>query len=105
MTSVWQHCLRRVAMRTLELIVLQFLVIVILPNNAVGTAELPSVVAKRVQCSAGGCSVTTSKAKPAAFVFLFGHERTRYVGAHSLALRHAAISTADVLQLSRRLRI
>jgi hypothetical protein len=105
MTSVWQNCLRIVAIRTLELIVLQFLVIVILPNNVVGTSELPTVVAKRVVCSSGNRSVAPSKGKRAAFVVLFGHERTIYVGGHSLSSRHTAVPVADVLPLARRLRI
>ena len=103
--SVWQQCLRKVAMRTLEFIVLQFLVVVILPNNQVGTPELPTVVAQRLLCSARSCSDAPTKGKPAAFAIRLGHERTMYVGGHSLASRRAAISAADVLQLSRRLRI
>jgi hypothetical protein len=104
--SVWQQCLRRVAMRTLELIVLQFLVVVIVPNNQVGTPELPTVVAQRLHSSAASCSVAPSKGQPAAFAMLFGLESTEYVGQEFLALsRRAAISAADVLQLSRRLRI
>jgi hypothetical protein len=93
-------------MRTLGLIVLQFLVIVILPNNGVGTHELPAVGATSVRCSADGCSVAPSKGEPAAFVFLFGLESTEYVGEDVLVLsRRAAISAVDILQLSRRLRI
>ena len=93
-------------MRTLELVVLQFLVIVVLPNNGVGTPELPAVGAATVLCSAGSYSVSPSKGEPAAFLVLFGLESTEYVGKDSLELSwHAAISAADVLQLSRRLRI
>jgi hypothetical protein len=92
-------------MRTLELIVLQFLVIVILPNNEVGTQELPAVGANKVLCSAGNYSVAPSKGKPAAVAVLLGHEPTTYVVGHSLVLRHAAIRAADVLQLVPRLRI
>jgi hypothetical protein len=92
-------------MRTLELIVLQFLVIVILPNNVVGTPELPTVLAKRVVCSSGNCSVASSKGKLAVFVVRFGHERTTCVGGRSLASRHASLLAADLLPLSRRLRI
>jgi hypothetical protein len=92
--------------RTLELVVLQFLVIVILPNNGVGTPELPAVGAASVRCSADGCSVAPSKGEPAAFIVLFGLESTEYVGEDSLVLsRHAANAPAHVLQLSRRLRI
>jgi hypothetical protein len=104
--SVWQKCLRRTATRTLELIVLQFLVMVILPNNEVGTPELPAVGAKQVVCSADSCSVAPSTGELAAFVVQCGLDRTEYVGDCSLmASRNAAISAADVLQLSRRLRI
>jgi hypothetical protein len=106
MMSVRQYCLRRVAIRTLGLIVLQFFVIVILPNNEVGTPELPAVGAASVLCSAGSCSVAPCKGESAAFAMLFGLEGTEYVGQDSLVLsRHGAISAADVLQLSRRLRI
>ena len=104
--SVWQHCLRSIAMRTLEIIVLQFFVVVILPNNEVGTQELPAVGARKVSCSAGNSSVAPDKDKPAASVVLFVHDCTTYVGDHSLVVsRLAAISAGDVLQLSRRLRI
>ena len=106
MMSVRQYCLRRSAMRTLELVVLQFLVIVVLPNNGVGTPELPAVGAASVLCGAGSCSVAPSKGEPPAFAVLFGLESTQNVSEYVLVLsRHAAIAAADVLQLSRRLRI
>jgi hypothetical protein len=93
-------------MRALEMVVLQFLVIVVLPNNGVGTPELPAVGATSVRCSADGCSTAPSKGEPATFVLLFRLESTEYVGEDFLVFsRHAAISAADVLQLSRRLRI
>jgi hypothetical protein len=105
--SAWQHCLRKTAIRALELIILQFLVVVILPNNEVGTPELPAVGAAKVSCSAGNCSIAPAKDKLSASVVLFVHDCTTFVGDHSLvASRHAAITAADdILQLSRRLRI
>ncbi len=92
-------------MRTLELIVLQFLVIVILPNNGIGTSELPAVGAKRVLCRAGNCSVASTTGTPGAVAVLFERDRTTHVGSRSLVSRQAAIPAADILQLSRRLRI
>jgi|SRR5579863_2867887 len=103
---VWKHRLRRAAIRALELVVLQFLVVVILPNNEVGTQELPAVGAVKVSCSAGNHSVAPAKDKLAASLVLFVHDCTTYVGDHPLVVsRQAAISAADVLQLSRRLRV
>ena len=103
---VWQLCLRRLAKRTLELIVLQFLVVVILPDNAVGTPELPAVGAKKVACSADSYSVASSHGEPAAPLDLFVFDLTTCIGDHPLvASRHAANYAARVLQLSRRLRI
>ena len=104
--SIWQHCLRRVAMRTLEFIVLQFLVVVILPDNAVGTPELPAVGAKKVACSADSCSVAPSPGEPATALNLFGFDLAICVSEHSLVeSRSAAHSGTDALHLSRRLRI
>jgi hypothetical protein len=104
--SDWQGCLRSAAMRSLELILLQFLVIVILPNNEVGTPELPAVGAKSVLCSEDGCSAAPAKDMPAACNLLFVHDCTTCVDDHCLLVsRQAAIPAADVLQLSQRLRI
>jgi hypothetical protein len=103
---VWQHCLRRAAKRTLELIVLQFLVVVILPDNAVGTPDLPAVGAKKVACSADSSSVAPSHGEPAAPLDLFVFDLATCVGDLSLVeSRPAASCAASVLQLSRRLRI
>lgn len=104
--SVWQLCPRKVAKRTLAFIALQFLVVVILPDNAVGTPDLPAVGAKKVACSADSCSVAPSHGEPAAPLDLFAFDLATRVGDHSLIVsRHAASCAADVLQLSRRLRI
>jgi hypothetical protein len=104
--SVWQHCLRRAAKRTLELIVLQFLVVVILPDNAVGTQDLPAVGAKKVACRAASCSVAPSGGEPAALLDPIALDRTMCIGDHSLALsQHPANYAAEALQFSRRLRI
>lgn len=43
-----QKLIRHALRRPLELILLQFFVVVILPNSVVGTANLPAVNAKRV---------------------------------------------------------
>ncbi len=104
--SVWQTCLRRVALRMLELILLQFLVVVILPDNAVGTQDLPAVRAKKVLCSAANCSVAPSSGESPAVLDLFALQLATCAGDYSLPMsRNAAGSAADVLQLSRRLRI
>jgi hypothetical protein len=93
-------------MRTLEFIVLQFLVVVILPDNAVGTPDLPAVGAKKVACSADSCSVAHSRGEPAAALGLFGPDLAICIGEHSLVeSRPPASSAAGVLPLWRRLRI
>jgi len=46
------------------------------------------------------------RGEPAAAVVVFGLDPMEYIGGYSLVLsRQAAISAADVLQFSRRLRI
>jgi hypothetical protein len=93
-------------MRTLELVVLQFLVVVILPDNAVGTPELPAVGARKVLCSANSYSIAPSHGEPPAVLDLFVLDVATCVGDYSLVVsRQAASSAADVLQFSRRLRI
>jgi hypothetical protein len=93
-------------MGTLELIALQFLVVVILPNNDVGTPELPAVGAKKVASSVDSCSVAPSTGEPAASLVLFGFDGAECVGEYTLVLsQQAAIPVADVLQFSRRLQI
>lgn len=97
---------RSATIRSLGLIVLQFFVIVILPNNVVGTSALPAVGAASVRCGADAWSIAPFKGEPAAIFVLIGLESPGYVGEHSLVFsRIAAFSAADTLQISRRLRI
>lgn len=104
--SVWQTCRRRLALRMLELILLQFLVVVILPDNAVGTHDLPAVGAKRIVCGADDCGVAPSSGALPAVLDLFAIQLTTCAGDDSLAVsRHATSSVADVLQFTRRLRV
>ncbi|MBI3861003.1 MAG: hypothetical protein HY290_03825 [Planctomycetia bacterium] len=58
------HLLDRARHRSLELIILQFLIVVILPNNDVGTPELPAVGAKVVRGAQGSRSVSPVKDNP-----------------------------------------
>ena len=92
-------------LRMLEFVVLQFFVIVILPNNTVGTPQFPAVGVKSVLSSAVGCSSAPFKGESTAFV-QFGLESTESGGEDCLVLlRHEVISVADILHVSRRLRI
>ncbi len=104
--SAWQVRLRRGVMRTLAFIVFPFLVVVVLPNNEVGTSDLPAVGARSVLGNADGCSMTPSKGAPAVFVVALGLDGMEYVRQNALVLSpNPANPAADILQLSRRLRI
>jgi hypothetical protein len=101
---VWQLRLARVAKQTLALMALQFLVVVILPDNAVGTSELPAVGVRKVVCSTDSGSVAPSGGQPAAVSNLLVHDLAICVGDHFLVeSRRAQTRAADSLQLSKRL--
>jgi hypothetical protein len=90
-------------MRSLEFMIFQFLVAVILPNNPVGTSDLPAVGAQRIVVAKGCHSVQSFKGKPA-----FEVDRCRpkcpWLAAPNL-LASRPNSGRSVLQSSRRLQI
>ena len=95
----------RGTLRSLELIVLQFLVIVILPNNDVGTSELPAISAQKVAAATGSRPVLPSQGKRAPVVAKVRHELPQGVGGRAAQLRLPLPPHAAALQLSQRLRI
>ena len=97
--------LRRTTLRSLELIVLQFLVIVILPNNEVGTAELPAIIAKKIATATGSRAVLPSKVKRAPVVSKVRHEPPQDICGRAAQLRLSVPPHAAALQLSQRLRV
>jgi hypothetical protein len=93
----------RASMQSLEFIILQFLVAVILPNNAVGTSDLPAVGAKKVVGGTGCQPVVSSKGGDAVAVVVVRHQFACHVAFRSPS-RPTFLPQAAV-QLSRRLRI
>ena len=91
--------------RVLELIVLQFLVIVISPNNEVGTAELPAVTARKVTAATGARPLVAAKDKPPSAAARPRHERPCDTDCPAPELRLTVIPQPAALQLSQRLQI
>jgi|SRR5579863_1177155 len=97
--------LRRATLRSLELIILQFLVVVIMPNNEVGTPDLPAVGAKKVTTATGCRPVSPSKARPATASRRVRQKRPVSIDCRPPELRLADVPRAAASQLSQHLRI
>lgn len=92
-------------MRSLELIILQFFVVVIMPNNAVGTPDLPAVGAKKVAAATGSRPVVPWKTKRAVAALRSRQGRPQTIGSRQPPLRQADLPRAAALQLLRPLQI
>jgi hypothetical protein len=93
-----------VAMHRLELILLQFLMLVVLPTSDVGTPELPAITATKIGAAAASRPVGPGIGKPPAISCL-GHERPHAVPGRACELRPAGLSLEAAWHLKQRLQI
>jgi len=91
--------------RSLGWMLLQFVVVVILPNNEVGTAGLPAVTARQVIGAQGVRVAAPSRDKPHHPVALARDLNRRIVDSPARAVCCGFPSRAAALKLSQRLRI
>lgn len=91
-------------MRTLAFVILQFFVVVVLPND-VGTPELPAVGARRVAAKAICRSISPSKDRLSTTILAvrFGHPFD--VSRAAFEFPNGLLTQSTALQLSPRLRI
>ena len=103
--SALGRLLIRARNRSLELLVLQFFVVVILPNNAVGTPDLPAVGAKKVIGAQGRRLAQPAQGKPPARIARGCRLRSRLRGRPTTAVCQAVLPHPAASQLSQHLRI
>lgn len=103
--SVLKRTSSQIATRSLELMLLQFLVMVVLPNTEIGTSELPAVTAHRLAGAQGRRLAAPSREKPPVSLARSGQPRPRTSGLSVATICRACARWRFTVPLAQRLRI